>query len=374
LPAGETLCTSWSPCCTKRVQYKLLHELQNHTRYVDTLAVSPNGRLLASAEGSANEQRDYDIRLWDVETGALVHRLTPPRGRADALVFSDDSSRLVSVGGELGGLNEPGEVVLWDLAKGKEVRAFTGHEGKVCSVAISPDGRMLATGGQDKTLRLWEVASGKERGRITGHEDPVLSMEFSPDSRMLAARSSDAPLYLWDIYTTQKAKSADKLTKEDREKLRQRLADTDAAIGFQAVCELIARPSEALTFLEDEWKRLPRASTTQMHKWVQDLSSDQFTVRKTAAVELKRFAAEYEDLLRAAFRQPASLEARQRLEIILSDIDSQRLIFRGRMLEVLEHLRTAPARQFLRALADQKEDATMAREAAAALKRLEQQR
>src|SRR4029077_16299399 len=124
---------------------------------------------------------------------------------------------------------------------GAEVRAFTAQKGTVLCVALSADARMLITGGEDKTLRLWEVASGQERGRIIGHQDRVFSMDLSPNGRFLAAASADAPVYLWDIYAVRRPQSPGAtLTTADRDRLWQRLGDTGAAEAFASMCELIA--------------------------------------------------------------------------------------------------------------------------------------
>jgi WD40 repeat protein len=64
-------------------------------------------------------------------------------------------------------------VRLWELATGKEVRRFTGHEDAVLSVAVTPDGQYVVSGSSDKTVRLWELATGKEVRRFTGHGSPV---------------------------------------------------------------------------------------------------------------------------------------------------------------------------------------------------------
>ena len=338
------------------------------TVFVDKLAVSPNGRWLAVASFS-KAQGDYSIRLWEWETGKLIHRLSPWPNRTFSMIFSADSSRLAAVGHAFPrGL---GEAHLWDVATGKEVYVFTGQDNATC-VAMTADGRMLATGSLDKTCRLWEIASGQERGRFLGHNGSVFSVDFSPDGSLLAAASSDAPVYLWNLYALKSKPSGNMLTKEDREKLWRNLSDTSAAVGFQAVRELIARPNEAPGFLEEAWKREPRATAKQMHNWVEDLSSDQFALRKSATEELERFVADHDDLLRDALQKAGTLEARQRLERLLNHPSPQRLR-RTRMLEVLEQLRTIPARQFLQALANQKDDHLLAREAAAGLKRLHQQ-
>ncbi len=114
-----------------------------------------------------------------------------------------------------------------------------------------------------------------------GMRRDVVALHFSPAGRLLAAASSDAPVYLWDVYSLKKPQPArTSLDLEDRQKLWLTLAETDAAKAFQAVCELIGRPDEAVALFADEWKRLPRTTAQQMLKWVEDLSSAQFAVRK----------------------------------------------------------------------------------------------
>jgi WD40 repeat protein len=346
---------------------KLLQELQSHTAWVSTLAISPDGRWLASQAGAGNASPDFDIRLWEVATGKLPQRLKPKGSLVRSMVFSPDSATLIAAGEPTS--HDNAEIQFWEVATGKEVRSFIGPKDSFYGLAISPDSRMLALGGDD--LQLWEIATGQTRVRFSGHEGPVYSVDFSPDGRWLAAASSDAPIYLWDVYGSVTAKPPQQpLDNEDRARLWRRLANANAAEAFAAIRELVARPNEAVELLMSEWQRLPRASAKQVHKWLKELDSEEFSVRDTATKELERYAADHEDLLREVFKKPSSLEARQRLARILSHIDPQRVLRRTRMLEVLEQLHTGPAREFLRTLAEQREDTGMAREAAAALKRV----
>jgi WD domain, G-beta repeat len=349
---------------------KLLHELKNHTSFLDKIALSPDGRWLASWATVFNpEGQDFDIRLWDVETGKLLHRIKTLRDRGTNLVFfSADSSQLVSTGSGNGGT---GVAQLWDVASGTVIRTFDTNEAYLQFAAMTSDGRMLVTTGADKSLCFWEVSTGVERRRISGHQSHVMWLDFSPDGKLLASASFDAPIFIWDVYGLLTIKApAGKLTKEGQEKLWQRLADADAAEAFKAVCELIARPTEAVALAEEGWRQSPHATAKQMQDWLKDLNSDQFLVRKNATGELERFVTGHEDLLRKALEKAESLEIRQRLQNILGRPNPERLR-RTRMLEILEQIGTSQARRLLQVLANQAQDSILSREAAAGLKRLE---
>jgi hypothetical protein len=133
---------------------------------------------------------------------------------------------------------------------------------------------------------------------------------------------------------------------------------------------LITRPDEAVGMIKDGWKRVPRATAQQMQKWVEDLGSNEFSVRKKAQDELVLNLAGHELLLAKALEKAGTLELRQRLQQILNPLHPERLR-RTRMLEVLERIGVGPARRFLQALAGQTEDVETSREATAGLKRLE---
>jgi WD40 repeat protein len=157
---------------------------------VNVVAFAPDGKTVAS------KGHDSLIRVWEATTGKEVRTLPTLSDEGTSnLCFTPDGKALASVGAEEGVLH------LWELATGNELRRFTGHKGRVPSLAISPDGKTLGSAGFDRTARLWDLATGKELHRLDGHTGLVSGVRFSPDGKTLASCAVDRTIRLWDVAT-----------------------------------------------------------------------------------------------------------------------------------------------------------------------------
>jgi WD40 repeat protein len=98
-------------------------------------------------------------------------------------------------------------VKLWDVVTGKELKTLNGHQNWVWSVSFSPDGKTLASGSADNTVKLWDVGTEKELKTLKGHQGTVRSVSFSPDGKTLASASDDSMVKLWDVVTGKELKT-----------------------------------------------------------------------------------------------------------------------------------------------------------------------
>jgi WD40 repeat protein len=93
-----------------------------------------------------------------------------------------------------------GQIHLWQIADGKNLLTFKGHKGIAWTVAFSPDGQTLASGGHDGLIQLWDTQRGDCLKTLDQHTGIVWSVSFSPDGQTIASASLDTSIRLWDIY------------------------------------------------------------------------------------------------------------------------------------------------------------------------------
>lgn len=178
-----------------------------------SIAVSPDGRFVVV--GDSNQL----VSLWDVrarrkvwpaddkETAARLIPASHSHGRSPApeiisspgtyLAFSPDGTKIaMGVGYDE---NRPGSpLFILDAATGDALKSLSGHSAGVIALAFSPDGKLLATGSRDNTIRVWETKGWRPVGTYGGHDDDVDSVRFTPDGKFIISASNDNTVKIWE--------------------------------------------------------------------------------------------------------------------------------------------------------------------------------
>jgi WD40 repeat protein len=162
---------------------------------VDSVAFSPDGRLLATGGGEVESSFDPTALM-----AAAMSRGHDPKQAAQAAAQMRAQMQNM-MGNMVDSMKTSGPVRLWDTATGQQVRTLKGHVADVKALAFSADGRMLASASNDNTLKLWDVGTGAELRTLKGQEVEVNSFAFSPDGRLLASIGNDGAAFLWDLKT-----------------------------------------------------------------------------------------------------------------------------------------------------------------------------
>ena len=165
-----------------------------HSALVHCVAVSPDGKLLATAGF------DNAVKLWEINSDGTIKEkekktLTGHTGPVYAVAFHPTDGNLVATVSQ----DKTGRV--WNISEGKTKFELKGHTDVVETVAFSPDGKLLATAGADKGVRMWGAADGKEVKNLGAHDGSVYSVAFSPDGKLLATAGAgkDNLVKLWSV-------------------------------------------------------------------------------------------------------------------------------------------------------------------------------
>ena len=176
-----------------------------HESTITAVVFSPDGALLATSgarEWVRTREIFSEIKLWNAQTGDLTRTLTGA-GEVFAVAFSPDGKRIAAgCGGSGNGTGAQGSVAgrveMWDIASGNLLWLQKAHSTAARTVAFSPDGLTLVSGGEDNALRLWDANGGRLRTTFEGSGYRTGAAVFSPDGSTIASGGNDARIMLWN--------------------------------------------------------------------------------------------------------------------------------------------------------------------------------
>ncbi len=165
---------------------ELLHALKGHARGVNDVAIDRRGQRLVSCGDDAT------VKIWHLGDGSLRHVLKGHLRDVTAIALGSGDNLLASA-------SEDGTLKLWNLRQGTLVKTLPGSAGMLKAVALASGDQQLVSGGLDNTVRLWDIQTATTLKVLTGHTNTVNQLAVSPDGRLIASASKDRTVRLWDL-------------------------------------------------------------------------------------------------------------------------------------------------------------------------------
>lgn len=171
---------------------RIIHKLKGHTDYVAEVSYSPDGSLIASASG------DGTIRIWDSAKNETIKVLTDTSAENGQTAFT--SVLFNPKEKQVAATLYNGEIVVWDLYSGTVVSKMT-HGNCIKSIDYSQDGKKIISGSINQDVKVWDASEGKLEMTLKGHTGIINSVKYSTDGKHIVSASEDKSIICWDAET-----------------------------------------------------------------------------------------------------------------------------------------------------------------------------
>ena len=273
------------------------------------------------------------ICLRDANTGEKLFDLRHDYGQVNKVAFSKDGKILASGGWAVAGPTELGPpdlsdaLHIWDIGAKRSLRRFPGNpttidrdrkQRLISDIAISPDGRTLATV-EGLAIVLREVATGGMRKTLKGHQEEITGAVFDPKGRSLISVSWDNTALVWDLtgHIRNGSFQPSSLSPQQAEALWADLAGADTAKAYQSIWTLMTAPDATVALMQKRLRPIPAVNSQHIDDLIAALDDHHYAARRNASQELERLGELAEPALRRILASGPSAEVRRRIEDLL---------------------------------------------------------
>lgn len=166
---------------------KEIKTIAEHKSKVRDVVVTPNGAQIVSVGD------DGLCIVTNAADGEFVRKIEAPEVKLRSVVVLPDSNTAVAG-------SKYGELFVWNLSTGEKINFIEkAHEEEISRIAVSADGKFIATAGEDPAIKIWDTTTWQSTQSVTVHKDEINDVEFSPDGKYLATTAGDSRLHLLDL-------------------------------------------------------------------------------------------------------------------------------------------------------------------------------
>ena len=328
-------------------------------------ALSSNGRILAVVT------KDGAARVYALSAAGKLDTLWMKR-----VARSDRPSVQFSPDGRVVAVSSAGRVTILEAVTGRHLRVLERKfgEGDVRGLAISPDGLQIAVGsvGPEPVVRVWDVESGQEQATYRGHLGDVNAVAFAPDGKSIASAGDDQAVLLWKAPPLPPS-----LAPMKAPDAWESLDALDAPTAHSAMGSLLADPVMAVATARNGFRGIA-GEQTKIRRWIAELDHDEFRIRETARKGLVKAGLRAAPLINDPGRKRLGAEGEERIRQILDAHENLGLrvpesglfgeqLRMVRAVHVMETIGGKDARALLEEIARGPLDDRVAKEARAAL-------